>query len=150
MSTKKSETIQGLEARGVGVVDDQADIQLVSESELAKVASQEAFMQEILKIRLASTTDVNASPYVVLTCNGVADRIVVPRGIPTNVKRMHVEVLARMREIRYTQRPPVAGDLETGNYLYPSVAHVYPFEVLRDPSPVGHAWLENILAEPVQ
>jgi hypothetical protein len=150
MSSKKSEAVQALENRGVGVIDDQADIQLVSESDLQRLAAEESFMQEIMTIRLASTTDQNASPYVVLTCNGVADRVVVPRGKTARVKRMHVEVLARMHEIRYTQRPPVAGDLESGNYLYPSVAHAYPFEVLHDPNPAGSAWLENILAEPVR
>jgi hypothetical protein len=118
------------------------------DGDLAKLASDEKFMSEPIKIRLATTTDPNATPYAIVTVNDVRNRAVIPRGVPFDVKRCHVEVLARMRETRYTQPVRNMSDPESGNGLIPQHAMVYPFEVLHDPNPRGRAWLERIMSEP--
>jgi hypothetical protein len=151
MATSKSIGYAGIEhltKAGVSIDDDQIDIQKVAESDLARIAGEESFMQELVTIRIAQSIDQNASPYAVLVCNGAENRIVVPRGKPTVVKRMHVEILARMKELRYNQRQAQSGNLEDGNMLYQSVGQVYPFEIVKDDNPVGRTWCENILAEP--
>lgn len=154
MSEKKINTekllARGVEAIVPTIVDEEhADIQLVSEGDLADVASNEAFMNERVKIRLATTTDLNAPPYAIVTVNSAQNRVVIPRGEVVDVKRMHVEILARMRETRYTQ-PFLTNlnDVEKANHLVARHSMVYPFEVIEDKNPKGRAWLENILAEP--
>lgn len=140
--------IENLSRAGVSIEDDQLDIQKVSESDLARVAGEEAFMNEQVVIRIAQSINPNDPPMVVLVVNNPQDRVVVPRGRPTAVLRKHVEVLARMKEVRYSQRAPNSSDLESGNALYQSVGQVYPFEIVKDDNPVGRTWCENILAEP--
>jgi hypothetical protein len=122
-------------------------IETVAESDLSAMALDEAFMHQRVQIRLATTTDANAPPQAIVTVNDVNNRAVIPRGVPVWVKRLHVEVLARMRETRYTQPSRNMNDPEMGNQLIPHNAQVYPFEVLSDPSPAGRAWLERVLAE---
>ena len=92
------------------------------------------------------TTDANASPYATLSVNG--ERVIVRRAVKTVVKRKHVEVLARMKETRYSQdlNPNSNGEITTDSVRGHS-ALAYPFTVLEDPSPKGGAWLEHILAE---
>lgn len=129
--------------------DNDFDIQKVSENaDLSRLASDEAFMNEFVTIRLATTTDPNAPPSCVITVNNAANCVVIPRGIPRVVKRLHVEVLARMKETRSYQPKRDMEFPESGNTVYGNTAMVYPFEVLKDDNPKGRAWLENILAEP--
>lgn len=137
-----------VETPSIEVLDEQPSIDPISTSDLSKVARDEAFMNERIKIRLATTTDPNAPPYAIVTVNDVHNRAVIPRGQPVYVKRMHVEVMARMRETRYSQPVRNMADPESGNYLVPQHAMVYPFEVIEDPNPMGRPWLERILAEP--
>ena len=122
-------------------------IETVAESDLSKLAQDEAFMNEAIQIRLATTTDPNAPPRAIVTVNDARNRAVIERGRPMWVKRLHVEVLARMRETRYTQPTRNMAEPEHGNLLIPHQAQCYPFEVLSDPSPYGRAWLERVLAE---
>lgn len=150
MATKSigQEGIANLTKHGISVEDDQLDIQKVSEGDLARVAGEESFMNEKVTIRISQSINPNDSPVVVLVVNGAENRVVVPRGRPTVVLRKHVEVLARMKELRYTQKQAQGGDLESGNALYQSVGQVYPFEIVKDDNPIGRTWCENILAEP--
>lgn len=150
--TVSDEGTKALAAAGIELNESAvgADIQQVSETaDLAKLASNEAFMNEPVIIRVMQTINPNDPPRFKLTCNSPAESILVERGIPIRVQRKHVEILARMKEVRYVQKPPTSTDLETGNALYASVGQVYPFEVVKDDNPRGRAWLENILAEPV-
>ncbi len=130
---------------GAPVLD---SIETVADTDLAELARQEKFMNELLTIRLSTTTDPNAPPFALLTINDVRNRVAIPRGVPVPVKRMHVEVLARMRETRYTQPTRNPMDPEPGNMLVAHNAQVYPFEVIADPSPAGRAWFEALMAEP--
>lgn len=153
MSTKTASAAatKSLSDAGVVITDSPSmqDIQLVSEGDLAHIAADEAFMNEPVTIRIATSTNKNDPPQVILTVNGAVNRVGLKRGVPTTVKRMHVEVLARMKQVDYEQRPPASSDLESGNVLYSNSVQVYPFQVIKDDNPRGAAWLENILAEPV-
>lgn len=145
--TKKSAHVEGLIKQGVEVVDDQPDVQLVSETDLGALASDEKFMHEEVTILIMPTTDPNASPYATVNVNG--DMKVVPRNVPTKIKRKHLEVLARMKETRWVQNVPdgYIGQIDVGS-LRGHTGMVYPFNVLEDKNPKGSTWLANVLAEP--
>lgn len=135
-----------IDTPGLIVEDEKPFIEQVSASDLSRLAADEAFMNERVKIRIGTTTNPNDPPYATLTVNDVHNRVQVPRGQPTWVKRLHVEVLAHMVETRYTQAQRNPMDPEGGNNLIPHNAHGYQFEVLEDKNPAGRAWLEHLLA----
>lgn len=122
------------------------DIQLVSESDLANVAASDAFMMEPVVIMIMETTDAKAPPYADLTVETV--KAIIPRGVPFNVPRCIVEVLARMREDRYTQSMDRdgSGEITVAN-LRKQSGLAFPFTVITDKNPKGGAWLANILAD---
>jgi hypothetical protein len=144
---RKSEHIASLLDAGVDVIDDQPEIQVVSETDLGKLAADESFMNEIVTIVVHPTTDPNAAPYCVLNVNG--ERAVVFRNAPAKLKRKFVEVLARLKETRWLQSVPegYVGQVDMGS-LRGHTGLVYPFSVTEDKNPKGSAWLANILAEP--
>jgi hypothetical protein len=82
---------------------------------------------------------------VILNCNGTNQPIM--RGVPTRVRRKYVEILARMKETKYSQvtRNPAAPDQID---MIARHGLAYPFELLNDANPRGRAWLQNVLAEP--
>lgn len=143
--TKRPSVITESVAKNI-LNQDQPDIQTVAESDLARVAREEAFMHEPVKILVHATTDVNAAPYVHLNVNG--EGVTVFRDTPTIVKRKHLEVLARMKETRIAQNmtPDANGEI-TINNLRSYTGLAYPFVVIEDKNPKGGAWLANILAE---
>ena len=69
------------------------------------------------------------------------------RGVPMRVRRKYVEILARMKETKYSQvtRNPAAPDQID---MIARHGLAYPFEMLSDENPRGRAWLSNVLAEP--
>lgn len=155
MLKKNQADLDRLAAQGIEVelpqidVIDKQDIEVITgDPDLSALARTEAFMNERIGIRVATTTDPNAPPYAIVTVNDVNNRVVIPRGQVVRVKRMHVEVLARMKETRYTQPTRNPMDPEGGNYLIPQHAQVYPFEVIEDKNPRGRAWVEALLNEP--
>lgn len=145
---KLAELGVSVEVPSIEVIDKQEMVDPIGMSDLARIAAEEAFMHERVRIRIATTTDVNAPPYAQITVNDVNNKVVLPRGTPVMVKRLHVEVLARMRETRFTQPQRNPMDPEGGNYLIPHHGQVYPFEVLEDHNPLGRPWLERLMAEP--
>ena len=132
--------------QGVEIIDDAPVIETVSESrDFRQLAADEAFMNEMVTVYVHPTTDENQPPQVVVNCNGVNQPII--RGVPTMIRRKYVEILARMKETKYTQVTP--------NPAAPDVSEmrarhglVYPFEVLEDKNVRGRAWLNNVMAEP--
>ena len=141
MATSKNKAIQGVE-----IVDDAPVIETVSESrDFRSLAADEAFMNEMVTIMVHSTTDENQPPQVVVNCNGT--NAVVIRGVPTSVRRKYVEILARMKETKYTQRTlnPAAPDQID---MVARHGLSYPFDLVEDQNPRGRAWLQNVLAEP--
>jgi hypothetical protein len=96
MASKKN-TVQGIE-----IIDDEPVIETVAESrDFSKLAADEAFMNELVTVMVHSTTDENQPNHVVVNCNGMNQPLI--RGVPTTVKRKYVEILARMKETKYTQ-----------------------------------------------
>lgn len=104
----------------------------------------EAFMNEIVTVVVADTTDKNAARIVPVSVNGRTQNFI--RGVPQRCRRCYVERLARAKETSYQQDlDPRAG--ERMNTLYPHAAQSYPFSVIEDPNPRGAAWLRKVLAE---
>ena len=133
-------------AQGVEIIDDAPQVEPVSTvADWRTLAASEAFMNELVTVMVHSTTDENQAPHVIVNCNGINQPII--RGVPTQVRRKYLEILARMKETKYTQHTP--------NPAAPDVIELrarhglaYPFEVTEDANPRGRAWLNHVLAEP--
>jgi len=139
MATKK-QTVQGIE-----IMDDAPEIETVAQSkDFGKLVSDEAFMNELVTVMVHTTTDENQPNHCVVSCNGMNQPIM--RGFPTTVKRKYVEILARMKETKYTQvtRNPSAPDQID---MVARHGLCYPFDLVEDANPRGRAWLQNVLAE---
>ena len=137
----KKDVIQGME-----IIDNAEIVETVSESlDFRSLAASEAFMNEMVTVMVHSTTDENQPPQVIINCNGMNQPIM--RGYPTSVRRKYVEILARMKETKYSQvtRNPSAPDQID---LVARHGLSYPFELVEDANPRGRAWLQNVLAEP--
>jgi hypothetical protein len=137
----KKDVIQGME-----IVDNAEIVETVSESQdFRSLAASEAFMNELVTVMVHSTTDENQPPQVIVNCNGMNQPIM--RGYPTKVRRKYVEILARMKETKYSQvtRNPSAPDQID---LVARHGLSYPFDLVDDANPRGRAWLQNVLAEP--
>ena len=137
----KKEVVAGIE-----ILDDTPTIDPVSQvADLRELAASEAFMNEMVEVMVHSSTDENQAPHVILNCNGTNQPIL--RGVPMRVRRKYVEILARMKETKYSQvtRNPAAPDQID---MIARHGLAYPFEMLSDENPRGRAWLSNVLAEP--
>lgn len=131
---------------GVEITDDQVDVERVSQNvDFKKLAAEESFMNEPVTILVHTTTDENQPPHVVVNCNGVNQPIM--RGVPTEVKRKYVEILARMKETKYTQVTPNPNAPDVSE-LQARTALSYPFDLIEDKNKIGKGWLQNVLAEP--
>lgn len=114
-------------------------------------ADQLAFLNETLIINIMESVDEkNPEPVVFLAVNGIGagphNTPYVPRGVDIQVKRFHVEKLARAKRTSYDNKEiTVDGERK---FIYPSkTALQYPFTVLHDPNPRGAQWLKQLLAE---
>jgi hypothetical protein len=139
MASKKN-TVQGME-----IIDDEPVIETVAESrDFSKLAADEAFMNELVTVMVHATTDENQPNHVVVNCNGMNQPLI--RGVPTTVKRKYVEILARMKETKYTQ---VTRNASAPDQIDMVARHglSYPFDLVEDNNPRGRAWLQNVLAE---
>ena len=137
----KNQTVQGME-----IIDDAPIVETVAESrDFRQLAADEAFMNELVEVMVHATTDENQAPSVIVNCNGTNQVII--RGVPTMVRRKYLEILARMKETKYSQvtRNPAAPDQID---MIARHGLAYPFELMNDNNPRGRAWLQNVLAEP--
>lgn len=131
---------------GIELSDGQEEIQTVSATvDFASLVAEESFMNEPVTVEIHTTTDENQPPQVIVNVNGV--NMVFFRGIPTVAKRKYVEVLARMKETKYTERLANPMDPSSIEHI-PRTVLVYPFSVLEDKNPKGRAWLAHVMAEP--
>lgn len=136
-----SKTIGGMSTE-VKVGSDQS-IEIPTQ-DLQKEIEVESFMNEIVTVEVAETTNENEPPTFVLSVNGIHQPVM--RGQPIRMRRMFVEVLARCKETKYNQRqanPNQPDRIE----LAPRTALAYPFQVIEDPNPKGRAWLRAVLME---
>ena len=101
-----------------------------------------AFMNEPVLVEVATTTDKYEPQFVQLWNDGRIQ--VIPRGIPTTVKRKYVEVLARMKTDTF--RNEEYRDPDGNNSVrWPKTTGLrYPFAVIQDDNPKGMAWLRSI------
>jgi hypothetical protein len=112
---------------------------------LAKVLEDEAFMNEIVHVYVHSPSDEQAATHFILNVNGVNQPVFC--GNITPMRRKYVEVLARMKETKFSQPAQNLANPEAGNVLIPRTVQIHAFEVRKDPNPLGQAWLGQILAE---
>lgn len=138
---KNTPVVQGIE-----IADDEPVVETVAESkDFRQLAADEAFMNEMVTVMVHSTTDENQAPHVIVNCNGMNQPII--RGYPTRVRRKYVEILARMKETKYTQVTPNPSAPDSTE-MRARHGLAYPFEVTEDANPRGRGWLQNVLAEP--
>ena len=132
-------------SKGIEVLDDQELVEPVSAAmDFRQLAADEAFMHEIVTVMVHPTTDENQPPHVIVNVNGTNQPII--RGVPTPIKRKYLEVLARMKETKYTQMTPNPAAPDVSE-MRARTALAYPFDLVQD-SAKGRAWLQNVLAEP--
>lgn len=129
---------------GIQIIDDAPVIETISK-DTKQLVLDEAFMNEMVTVMVHSSTDENQSPHVVLNCNGTNQPLM--RGVPSTIRRKYVEILAHMKETKYSQvtRNPAAPDQID---MIARHGLAYPFELMEDANPRGRAWLNNVLAEP--
>jgi len=129
--------------KGIQIVDD-AQIETVTK-DIKQLVLDEAFMNEMVTVMVHSSTDENQSPHVILNCNGTNQPLM--RGVPSTIRRKYVEILAHMKETKYSQvtRNPAAPDQID---MIARHGLAYPFEMMEDANPRGRAWLNSVLAEP--
>jgi hypothetical protein len=133
-------------AIGLEIIDDTPIVETVAESrDFRQLAADEAFMHEMVEVLVHATTDENQSPSVIVNCNGTNQVII--RGVPVMIRRKYLEILARMKETKYSQ---VTRNASAPDQIDMIARHglAYPFELLNDSNPRGRAWLQNVLAEP--
>lgn len=141
-----SHTINGV----VNVLDDVSggEIEAVLNRDphiLKKIVDEEAFMNEVVWVYVHPSTNANDPPHFILSVNGTNQPVF--RGEKTPMKRKYLEVLARMKETRYTQPSRDMMNPEVGNQLLPATGVCYPFQILEDKNPRGFPWLQAILSE---
>lgn len=144
MASKNSNGNQTIGDGNVEIVTDQS-IDPILGSEFGREVSEEAFMNETVTIVVAETTDENSPPHVILSVNNTSQPVM--RGVPTPIKRKYVEVLARCKESKYTQRVTNPNEPDRIE-MVARTALAYPFTVVEDKNPKGAAWLNAVLSEP--
>lgn len=108
-----------------------------------KTTADEKFMNEIVEVKLLSTTDENQPPHVTFAVNGINQTFM--RDVEVKCRRSFLEVLARCKETKYTQvRDPIELDR---SQMVARTSLAYPFQVVNDPNPKGQAWLRAVMAE---
>ena len=112
---------------------------------LEQVIAEAKFMEEICDVYVHSSANENDPPHFILNVNGINQPVF--RGQVTPMRRKFIEVMARMKETKFSQPAMNMANPEAGNVVIPRTMQVYPFDVRRDPNRMGPAWLSHILAE---
>lgn len=113
---------------------------------MKKKADILAFMEEEVEVEVEETADPTATPIPEVCNGGDRNRQYFIRGVRQKVKRKYIEVLARARQIKYTQEVYVD---EHGLKAYrhiPRSVPAYQFRVYGD-SAKGEEWLRKLLKE---
>lgn len=144
--TDHTQPIQGEAVPLSEITDLAAPIETVHDTTrtLKEIAALEAFMNEIVVIRLHTDAREGTLQVETPSVNGMNQPIV--RGVATPVKRKYVEALARAKQQSYRQEinQMAPDDIK----MIPQTTHYCGFEVLQDKNPRGRAWLDEILAQP--
>jgi hypothetical protein len=119
------------------------DIVVVGQSGLDNsYAAQLAFLEEKVDVLVHESTDPNAEPIVPTAVNGVNQFF--PRGQVVTCKRKFVEVLARSK-VESFKTKVIHEDGNVYNRMERQRGYRYPFSVVRDDNPKGHAWLKSVM-----
>jgi len=130
----------------VNVLEDLGGGEIESVLNYEKLAiEEEAFMNERVVVYVHPSANDNDPTHFILNVNGRNQPVF--RGNETPMRRMYLEVLARMKESKFSQRTYDQTNPEASNALQERTAVVYPFEVREDPNPKGRAWLRAIQME---
>lgn len=108
-----------------------------------KAATNEAFFEEILEVRIHDTDNPHAEKIINVGVNGVNQFFI--RGQTQRVKRKFVELLALAKTENISTRETRDANGNLTAAIDRTRGLRYPFSVLRDPNPEGHAWLQNVL-----
>lgn len=103
-----------------------------------------AFMNEVVMVEVHPSADPDEPQYVQLWNGGIIQ--IIPRGIPTPVKRKFVEVLARLKPINYRNEEYRDPDGNNSVRWPKKTGMRYPFS-MQDTNPRGADWLRKLLAE---
>lgn len=123
---------------------DRDDIQIIPALRFKDKAATEAFMAEMITIRIETSGEQYPENPVQLGVNG--RNAFVWRNMPTIIARKYVERLARARSEGINQ-DPANPDPKIANKLNITSGLKYPFTVLEDKNPLGKEWLARILQE---
>lgn len=109
--------------------------------------STEAFMNEMVEVRINDSAEQNADMGFAIYVNGKPE--IFRQGEQRYVKRMYVEGLARAKKTSFAnvfRVDPGTGEKE---YVYPSKTGLrYGFSVVTDRNKNGATWLESVLRQP--
>jgi hypothetical protein len=109
-------------------------------------ADELKFMEELVEVRVHSSTDRNAEPIVgPIGVNGRNQYF--PRNVVVRCKRKFVERLARTRTTGFSQEIYKDANGDTAIRNHPVTSLRYPFSIERDDNPNGRDWINRVLQE---
>ena len=113
---------------------------------LSEYAQELAFNEEMIEVMVHESTDENAENPVFTSCNGVTQYFF--RGVPQQVRRKFVAILASVKEHAVSTPEYTAQDGSRATGIRRTSSLKYPFSVISDPNPRGAAWLKGLLRAP--
>lgn len=116
----------------------------VSDPAFRKFTQDLLFYEQEVLICITPSADKNAEKIIDVYNGGTPQRLI--RGHWTKVKRKYVEVLARAKPYGVSTPEIVDGNGNRTTKIETTTGLRYPFE-MKDPNPVGQAWLQSILQE---
>jgi len=121
-------------------------IEPITEREFKTNVEYEKFMQDILIITLAESTNPKDYDKVPVAVNG--EEAWLPRGVKIEIPRYMVEPLLRSQEVSSKTIDNKDQAAVEGKVIVQKNSQYVSVSVLRDPSPKGRAWLERVMREP--
>lgn len=107
----------------------------------------EQFMQEKVTVMLQEPATANDIGVAEVTVNG--EYVPIACGVEVDVKRTHLEVIARAKQLSVRQERVTNADGSIGFVEKASLRHTYPFSVIYDPSGrKGAEWLKKVISQP--
>ena len=110
---------------------------------LSKHAQELLFNEEVIEVMVHESTDENAENPIFTSCNGTPQYFY--RGVPQEVKRKYVAILASCKEHNVTTPEYTQQDGSRAMSIRRTRSLKYPFSVIHDPSPRGADWLRSLL-----
>lgn len=110
---------------------------------LSKHAQELIFNEEVIEVMVHETTDENAENPIFTACNGTPQYFY--RGVPQQVKRKFVAILASCKEHTVSTPEYTQNDGSRATSIRRTSSLKYPFSVIHDPNPRGADWLRSLL-----